>query len=90
MADPKACIEANPLFMVAIPSFGSPRMICVRPAATGVRPGEGLALKWTDIDFANRKALIERAFFVFSSKAFLVNHASTRPHQSFWNNPWAW
>jgi len=31
-------------------------------ARTGARPGEGLALKWTDLDFANRKALIERAF----------------------------
>jgi len=31
-------------------------------ARTGARPGEGLALKWSDLDFANRKALIERAF----------------------------
>lgn len=30
-------------------------------ARTGARPGEALALRWTDIDFANRKALIERA-----------------------------
>ncbi len=31
-------------------------------ARTGARPGEGLGLRWTDIDFANRKCLIERAF----------------------------
>jgi len=31
-------------------------------ARTGARPGEALAVRWTDIDFANRKALIERAF----------------------------
>jgi integrase len=31
-------------------------------ARTGARPGEALAVRWTDIDFTNRKALIERAF----------------------------
>jgi len=30
-------------------------------ARTGARPGEALALRWSDLDFANRKALIERA-----------------------------
>jgi len=30
-------------------------------ARTGARPGEALALRWTDLDFTNRKALIERA-----------------------------
>jgi integrase len=30
-------------------------------ARTGARPGEALALRWSDIDFANRKCLIERA-----------------------------
>jgi integrase len=30
-------------------------------ARTGIRPGEAFALKWTDIDFAHRKILVERA-----------------------------
>ena len=30
-------------------------------ARTGMRPGEALALKWSDLDFSNRKILVERA-----------------------------
>jgi integrase len=30
-------------------------------ARTGMRPGEAMALRWSDLDFANREILIERA-----------------------------
>ena len=30
-------------------------------ARTGMRPGEALALNWSDLDFSNRKILVERA-----------------------------
>ena len=31
-------------------------------ARTGMRPGEAIALQWPDLDFTNRKILVERAF----------------------------
>ncbi len=40
---------------------GSSDAIFLLLARTGMRPGEALALKWSDLDFTQRKILVERA-----------------------------
>ena len=46
--------------MEAANSDSEYRSVLLTLARTGMRPGEAIALKWSDLDFTNREILVER------------------------------
>jgi integrase len=53
--------EAELARILSVPFTPDCGAIFLLLARTGMRPGEALALKWSDLDFSNRKILVERA-----------------------------
>ena len=54
--------ELRKILEVAEKREAAYRPIFLLLARTGMRPGEAFALQWPDLDFTNRKILVERAF----------------------------